>query len=339
MQQPKNAVFTSQINADFISISDNNYPDRLKTIDTPPAGLFIAGDLACLSKPCLAIVGTRKPTAFARQLTENWSRVLSDAGIVIISGLALGIDGAAHRGALLGHAKTIAVLGCGVNYDYPKQHRELQRAIIDQGGCVISEYSPDTSPRAPHFPRRNRIISGLSDGVLVMEAAMRSGSLVTAKIAVNQGKEVMAVPGSLHNPMTQGCHWLIREGATLVTSVEEIAQCLKQQIMMTPTQELGPSTKQCRGNPPAVAHSPVPTRSIFENGQARGDCPYTPQESTILKHINEYTTSIDEIVANSRLAFHEVCSILVSLEMAGHLEKVVGGYIRTGQESSICQKR
>jgi DNA processing protein len=186
----------------IITINDPRYPQRLKTIASPPKQLFIEGSLDCLSKPCLAIVGTRKPSHFALNIAEKWAKMLSDAGIVIISGLALGIDGAAHQGALLGVAKTIAVLGCGINVDYPKQHQALKKAIIDQGGCVISEHAPDTPPNPRYFPHRNRIISGLSDGVLVVEAAIKSGSLVTARIAAEQGKEVMAVPGNIHNPMT-----------------------------------------------------------------------------------------------------------------------------------------
>ncbi len=307
-------------NIQLITINDALYPQSLKTIDAPPKELFISGAIECLSKPCLAIVGTRKPTSFAQKLTERWAKTLADAGIVIVSGLALGIDASAHRGALLGAAKTIAVLGCGLNVEYPKQHAELRRAIIDQGGCVISEYPPETPPRPPNFPRRNRIISGLSYGVLVMEAAMRSGSLVTARLAVEQGKEVMAVPGSLHNPMAEGCHWLIREGATLVTNVEEVAATLRQQVITLPNQHIEPAAKKRRGG------APVPTRSIFENGQLQGDCPYTKEERSILEHIHEFTTSIDEIVSQSRLAFHEVCSILVRLEISGHVEKAVGGY-------------
>ena len=301
-------------NTQLITIDDALYPQSLKTIDTPPKTLFVSGAIECLSKPCLAIVGTRKPTSFAQKLTERWAKTLADAGIVIVSGLALGIDGAAHRGALLGAAKTIAILGCGLNHEYPKQHAELRQSIIDQGGCVISEYPPDTPPRAPLFPRRNRIISGLSYGVLVMEAAMRSGSLVTARLAVEQGKEVMAVPGSLHNPMAEGCHWLIREGATLVTNIEEVGECL-------------------RIAQPRLPHPPAGTLSRKE--RARGavdgamiDC-LPKEERAILEHFHEFTTSIDEIVSQSRLAFHEVCSILVRLEISGHIEKVVGGYVRT----------
>ncbi len=327
-------------NIQLITIDDALYPQSLKTIDAPPKELYIAGSIECLSMPCLAIVGTRKPTSFAQKLTERWAKTLSDAGIVIVSGLALGIDGAAHSGALLGAAKTIAVLGCGLNHEYPKQHAELRRAIIDQGGCVISEYPPETPPRATNFPRRNRIISGLSYGILVMEAAMRSGSLVTARLAVEQGKEVMAVPGSLHNPMAEGCHWLIREGATLVTKVEEVAECLKQQIIMIPNTNIELSTKSSQRR---LGPSPDPNSQDRLGPSLRwGDSSFGKQENlfhnsslnkeerSILEQIHEYVTPIDEIVSQSRLAFHEVCSILVRLEISGHIEKTVGGYIKTG---------
>ncbi len=305
-----------------MSIDDALYPQNLKTIDAPPKGLFIAGSIECLSKPCLAIVGTRKPTNFAQKLTENWSKILSDAGIVIVSGLALGIDGAAHRGALLGASKTIAILGCGLNHDYPKQHADLRREIIAQGGCVISEYPPETPPRAQNFPRRNRIISGLSYGVLVIEAAMRSGSLVTARLAAEQGKEVMAIPGSLHNPMAAGCHWLIRDGATLVTSVEEVAECLRMAHLPL---SLGDYTS-------TFSHGKKRQSAITSESPSKGEVKKPTlhkQERTILDQIHEYTTSIDEIVMNSRLAFHEVCSILIELELSGYVKKVTGGYIRT----------
>lgn len=279
-----------------LTINHADYPISLKHIPSPPQKLFVEGDIACLSQPCLAIVGTRKPSHYAQKLTEKWAKVFSEAGLVIVSGLALGIDGAAHRGALQGKAKTIAVLGCGVDIDYPKQHRELKRAIIDQGGCVISEYPPGTPPLSTYFPKRNRIISGLSDGVVVMEAALRSGSLVTARLAVEQGKEVMAVPGSIHNPMTQGCHWLIREGATLVASVEDIAESLKLTITI---------------------HSP----SINEKSDK-----LSKNDQHLLTFIQDHATPVDQIVAMSGLEFVEVCSILLNLEIAGRVEKVTGGY-------------
>lgn len=298
----------------FITISDAIYPARLKNIETPPKGIFIEGNLECLSKPCIAIIGTRKPTLFAQNLTEKWAKILSNAGIVVISGFALGIDAAAHRGALQGDAKTIAVLGCGLQVDYPKQHQTLKQSILNQGGCIISEYPPNAPPNPRNFPHRNRIISGLSDGLLVIEAAMKSGSLITARIAVEQGKEVMAVPGNIQNSMTKGCHWLIRQGATLVSSIEEVAECLKQTVTTVAPAKAGAQS------------FPKPSRDDASTSIL------TKMERTILDHIQEYHTSIDEIVINSRLAFHDVCSILINLEISGYLEKVTGGYIRTGRE-------
>lgn len=283
----------------FITITEPAYPEILRNIAAPPEKLFFAGELSCLSQPSLAIVGTRKPSAFMQGLTERWAQVFSAAGIVIVSGLALGIDGAAHRGALRGNAKTIAVLGCGLAHDYPRQHRDLKQAIVDQGGCLLSEYPPDTPPLATYFPRRNRIISGLSEGVVVMEAALRSGSLITARIAAEQGKEVMAVPGSIYNPMAQGCHWLIREGATLVTSVEEIAATLKLGITSPHSQELPHRLEQL-----------------------------SKKEQFLLTLIQDHATPFDHLLVMSAFGFAEITERLLTLEVGGWIEKVVGGYVR-----------
>ncbi|MCD8524922.1 MAG: DNA-processing protein DprA [Gammaproteobacteria bacterium] len=278
--------------------TDKLYPSRLREIVQVPKTLFVQGEVSCLTKPCVAIVGTRKPSNIALRTTKEWATVLSNAGIVIVSGMALGIDGAAHQGALQGAAKTIAVLGCGVHVDYPKQHRELKQAIIDQGGCVVSEYPPDTPPRPANFPHRNRIISALSDGVIVMEAALKSGSLTTAKIAAEQGREVMAVPGSIHHPMTQGCHRLIREGATLVSSIQEVVECLRFSI-------------------PITWDAQVSDEKTTRLGK---------EERRLMTYIHHFSTPIDDIVLHSGLAFHEVCSMLITLELSGHVEKVAGGY-------------
>ncbi len=295
------------------------FPKSLKNIASPPKTLFIEGNVECLSKPCLAIVGTRKPSHVAISITEKWSKILSDAGIVIASGFAVGIDAAAHRGALQGQAKTIAVLGCGLNIDYPKQHKNLRTSIIEQGGCIISEYPPDTPPHPKQFPHRNRIISGLSEGVLVIEAALRSGSLITARIAAEQGKEVMAVPGNILNAMTQGCHWLIRDGATLVSSIEEVAEGLKQNISTISHNKTAPYQH-------SLALSPNQANSQPSHRLPPGETSSTTSKHPILRHIYEFPTSIDEIVINSRLDFADVCSILIELEIAGHIEKISGGY-------------
>jgi len=202
------------------------FPELLEAIPDPPIVLFVRGHIECLSKPQLAIVGSRNPTVNALDTAIEFACGLSRCGHTIISGLATGIDGAAHRGALKAGGQTIAVLGSGVDVIYPKSHRQLADDIT-QNGALVSEYLPGTSPKAMNFPRRNRIISGLSRGVLVVEAAARSGSLITARLALEQGREVFAIPGSIHNPLSKGCHRLIREGATLVENINDIQAELK----------------------------------------------------------------------------------------------------------------
>ncbi|TFF43164.1 DNA-processing protein DprA [Pseudomonas sp. RIT623] len=203
------------------------YPALLGEIDDPPPLLFVAGDPALLERPQLAIVGSRRASPPALDTAGAFSRCLSQAGFVITSGLAVGIDGAAHRGALRVGGQTIAVLGTGLQKLYPQRHGELARAIIDSGSALVSEYPLDAGPLAGNFPRRNRIISGLSLGVLVVEASLASGSLITARLAAEQGREVYAIPGSIHHPGAKGCHQLIRDGALLVESVEQILDSLR----------------------------------------------------------------------------------------------------------------
>ena len=203
------------------------YPALLGEIDDPPPLLFVAGDPALLERPQLAIVGSRRASPPALDTAGAFSRCLSQAGFVITSGLAVGIDGAAHRGALTVGGQTIAVLGTGLQKLYPQRHGELARAIIDSGSALVSEYPLDAGPLAGNFPRRNRIISGLSLGVLVVEASLASGSLITARLAAEQGREVYAIPGSIHHPGAKGCHQLIRDGALLVESVEQILDSLR----------------------------------------------------------------------------------------------------------------
>ncbi len=204
---------------------DEVYPPLLREISVPPPLLFVRGDSSWLSMPQVAVVGSRNATPQGIRNAESFSCYLAAGGFVITSGLALGIDGAAHRGALQG-GKTLAVLGSGVDVVYPRQHQDIYQRILESGGAVISEFLPGTSPLPSHFPRRNRLISGLSSGVLVVEAALKSGSLITARYALEQNREVFAIPGSIHNPMSRGSHHLIRQGATLVESPQEIVQQL-----------------------------------------------------------------------------------------------------------------
>lgn len=203
------------------------YPALLAEIDSAPPLLFVAGDPLILEKPQLAMVGSRRASRPGMDTAAAFSRSLASAGFVITSGLALGIDGAAHQAALDVGGQTIGVLGTGLENLYPQRHRRLAAAMIDQGSAVVSEFPLDAAPQAGNFPRRNRIISGLSLGVLVVEASMASGSLITAKLAAEQGREVYAIPGSIHHPGAKGCHQLIRDGAMLVETIEHILEGLR----------------------------------------------------------------------------------------------------------------
>ena len=203
------------------------YPALLAQIDDAPPLLFVAGDPSILEKPQLAMVGSRRASRPGMDTAAAFSRSLASAGFVITSGLALGIDGAAHQAALDVGGHTIGVLGTGLENVYPQRHRRLAEAMIAQRSAVVSEFPLDAGPQASNFPRRNRIISGLSLGVLVVEASVASGSLITAKLAAEQGREVYAIPGSIHHPGAKGCHQLIRDGAMLVETIEHILEGLR----------------------------------------------------------------------------------------------------------------
>lgn len=206
----------------LITLADAHYPQALLEIPDPPPVLYAKGDLSCLTMPAIAMVGSRNASVQGEKNAEEFAYALSKQGLCIISGMALGIDGAAHRGALKHeNGKTIAVVGTGLDIVYPSKHRELAHKIVAQG-LVISEYSIGTPSRPENFPRRNRIISGLSLGCLVVEANTPSGSLITAKCATEQGREVFAIPGSIHSPTSRGCHALIKQGAKLVDCIRDI---------------------------------------------------------------------------------------------------------------------
>lgn len=209
----------------LLAYGDADYPAALATITGPPLVLYVDGDVDVLHLPQLAIVGSRRPTPAGRELAHRFGAEFGRAGLAVTSGLALGIDAAAHRGALAGGGRTVAVCGTGLGSVYPPEHAALAREIADRG-ALVSEFPLDFPPRAAHFPQRNRVISGLSLGVLVVEAALRSGSLITARMAGEQGRAVFAVPGSTHNPMARGCHRLIRDGAQLVESAGDVVSDL-----------------------------------------------------------------------------------------------------------------
>lgn len=218
---------------------DPGYPALLAELPDAPPLLFVEGEPALLERPQLAMVGSRRASRPGMDNARSFARSLGGAGFVITSGLALGIDGAAHQGALDAGGQTVAVLGTGLQRLYPARHTGLASSIVEGGGALVSELPLDCPPQAANFPRRNRIISGLSLGVLVVEASPSSGSLITARLAAEQGREVYAIPGSIHHPGARGCHQLIRQGATLVESVEDILQALRgwQQLAPAPQVE------------------------------------------------------------------------------------------------------
>lgn len=207
----------------FVTFLDQDYPERLTHIQAPPAGLYVKGELPDPGSPSAAIIGARNCTEYGRQTAEYFGRELGKAGISVISGLAAGIDGAGHRGTLAGFGQTFGVLGCGINICYPREHYQLFRALEERGG-ILSECRLGEAPAAKNFPMRNRIISGLADVILVIEARKRSGSLITAELGLEQGKEIFALPGRLGDPLSEGCNQLIRDGAGLLLSPEDILE-------------------------------------------------------------------------------------------------------------------
>lgn len=203
------------------SYFEESYPSQLKDIFHPPMLLYYRGNFTC-NENNIAIVGARKASPYGKNVAESLAKDLAKAGVTIISGAARGIDTASHRGALDAKGKTIAVLGCGVDIVYPAENRSLFCEIVDKGGAIVSEFAPGTAPLAKNFPARNRIISGLSNGVVVVEAAVKSGSLITAEFALSEGRDVFAVPGSVFSPLSGGCHTLIKQGAKLIEDAKDI---------------------------------------------------------------------------------------------------------------------
>jgi len=297
----KDRLWCEQSHCHLLCWDDEAYPRLLHEINDPPLVLFIKGNPALLCEPQLAIVGSRNPTSCGRELAENFAAALSVAGLTITSGLALGIDAASHRGALSVRGQTIAVIGSGLDCIYPTSHKKLAETLFTEG-AVISEFPPEMLPHAKNFPRRNRIISGLSLGVLVIEAAMKSGSLITARLAINQGREVFAIPGSIHNPLARGCHALIRQGAKLVEEAKDVLEEIE--MLFTVSQE-------------HLARS-IPSEPID----------LVKKEREFLKHVGYHATPLDSVLQRSGLTAGEVSSMLLSLELRGYVECVSGGYVR-----------
>jgi len=287
----------------IMTCHDPDYPVLLQEISDPPPLLYLHGNVRVLQEPQLAMVGSRNPTAAGRQTAIDFARHLSAAGLVITSGLALGIDTAGHQGALDAGSPTVAVMGTGLDRVYPASNRDLARQIAGIG-LLVSEFPPGTPPRAENFPRRNRVISGLSLGTLVVEAAIRSGSLISARYALEQGREVFAIPGSIHNPLARGCHHLIRQGAKLVETAQDIMD------------ELGALANAFEPG----ATTPIPSADQKATSQLAEDY------AQLLEYISFENTSIDMLVKTTHLTPAEVSSMLLQLEMNGYIAANPGGF-------------
>jgi len=272
------------------------YPDLLRHLPDPPFVLWVKGDAEWLAQPAVAIVGSRAATPASVSVARTLGRALAEAGLVVVSGMARGVDGAAHEGALEAGGRTVAILGCGADRTYPSEHGALARRIAD-AGAIASELPPGRLPLPHHFPLRNRIISGLALGVVVVEASMQSGSLITARAALEQGRAVLAVPGGVMSGRHQGCHALIKDGARLVETVGDVLEEIGWQ------------------RPPAVQHA-LPSKSLqiseLEGTMAVGE-PY----------------SVDELAARTSRTTPELLTELSALELAGRIARLPGGsYVR-----------
>ncbi len=274
------------------TLADEDYPGLLRQIYDPPALLFYRGDLSVLQAPCVAIVGSRKATAYGRSAATKLSADLARAGVVVVSGMARGIDTHAHQGALQDGGITAAVLGCGLDICYPPENLRLREKIV-QSGVLLSEFPPRTEPRAQHFPLRNRVISGLSLATVVVEAAEKSGALITADCALEQGREVFAVPGSIHSPYSRGCHKLLKEGAAML----EVANDVLLELGLAPS---------------------VPERESRPK--------LTVEQQKVLAGLAFEPVHFDELLQSLRITAPLLAALLVELELLQVIRKLPGSY-------------
>lgn len=275
----------------LLSVNHPHYPFRLKTLSDPPFMLFIWGDLDCITSDQIAIVGSRRPTPLGISNATRMASELAEVGFTITSGMAIGIDAAAHRGAVEAGGSTIAVQGCGSDRIYPRSHERLALRILERG-CLVSEYPTGFPAHARHFPQRNRIVTGLSRGTLVVEAAEKSGSLISARLAMEQGREVFAIPGSIRSRQSEGCHQLIKQGATLVTSVLDVIEEFHD-------------FKVRRTSPVSLSQNEQRVMTVLQDGPRHAD----------------------RMVEETRLSIAELLAILIGLEIKGEIESGSDGYM------------
>lgn len=295
------------LGAQIICYGDERYPKQLREIVDPPLILYCLGNTELLNKPQIAIVGSRSATVGGREVARSFASQLAEQEITVTSGLALGIDTASHQSVLKINGNTIGVIAQGIDLVYPKRNKGLYQEIVDAGGLIITEFAPGVSPRAGHFPKRNRIISGLSLGVLVIEAEIKSGTLVTARLALEQNREVFAVPGSINNPMASGCHWLIKQGAKLVENVADILSELNNY-----SDNIGLNYKR--------------EKKKALDTKKSGDSHLLIDP--LLASVDYETTPVDKVVSRSKLPIEEVLTRLTVLELRGLVTAVPGGYLK-----------
>ncbi|MGY6588318.1 MAG: DNA-processing protein DprA [Wenzhouxiangella sp.] len=297
-------------NHHLITLEDPLYPPLLKAVEEPPLGLFVVGDPAHLVRPQVAIVGSRNASTGGLDHARDFAATLARAGFVITSGLADGVDGHAHAGCLDAGGQTLAVMGTGPDRVYPARHKPLAQRITRQG-ALITQFVPGTEPKPGHFPVRNRIISGMTLGTLVVEAGLRSGSLITARQAADQGREVFAIPGSVHNPLARGCHRLIRDGARLVETADEVVEALAP-LAEELAGEIGKLLAQ--ELPSALDKSPK-TPHLLDD----------PDYQRLLDALGFDPTPVDQVIQRSQLTAAEVSSMLLMLELDGLVDTHPGG--------------
>ncbi|ATE62007.1 DNA-processing protein DprA [Thauera sinica] len=308
-------AWAAEPDSHILTLADTDYPRTLLDIADPPVLLYVKGNPAMLQRPAIAIVGARSATAQGEANAEAFARALSEHGLTVISGLALGIDAAAHRGALAaGEGGTIAVVGTGADRIYPARNAAIARDIAAHG-AIVSELPLGTNALRHNFPRRNRIIAGLAQGVLVVEAALGSGSLISARLAAESGREVFAIPGSIHSPLARGCHRLIREGAKLVETAEDVLEELRGR--------LGWPASSGRAHPAGTARA-------AEQGAApaaprQPALPMEDDAARVLRAMGHDPADIDQLASRCGLTVDALYAILLSLELDGHIARLPGG--------------
>jgi DNA processing protein len=317
------ALWRAQVGNQIVTLNDPAYPPALLSITDPPPLLYVKGRLDLLHARCVAVVGSRNATPQGLEDATRFAHALSDAGLCVVSGLALGIDGAAHRGALAARSSTIAVIGTGADIVYPAKHHALARQIAEEG-AILSEWPLGTPAKPAHFPQRNRLIAGLASGVLIIEAAVRSGSLITARLANEAGRDVFAIPGSIHAPLSRGCHRIIKEGAKLVETPQEVLEELG--IATTPKHLPAAKPLGVQAERPSSRASPgghaAPLAGMEKNALS---APIDAAAERVLAALGHAPATLETLATRTRMENSALHSALLQLELAGRLTALPGG--------------